>query len=107
MVLGNIRQEKQMPIEKAAPTPDGDGNDRETGARKFPAVPGESDRDKEGLEAAENRGSGLAEPLSDTPEKTRKSEGQDQPTRYTATAEEVERRPRDDATNRQIDSKNS
>ena len=52
-----------MPIEKAAPTPDGDGNDRETGARKFPAVPGESDRDREGLEAAENRGSGLADRL--------------------------------------------
>ena len=94
-----------MPIEKAAPTPDGDGNDRETGARKFPAVPGESDRDKEGLEAAENRGSGLAEPLSDTPEKTRKSEGQDQPARYIGTEGEAERRPRENAPNRRIDSK--
>ena len=50
-------------------------NDRETGARKFPAVPSATDRDKEGLEAAENRSSGLAEPLSDTPEKVRKSDG--------------------------------
>lgn len=71
------------PIEK---TPDGDGNDRETGARKFPAAPGESDRDKEGLEAAENRGSGLSEPLSETPEKTRKSDGRNPSSRFAEAA---------------------
>ena len=50
-------------------------NDRETGAREFPAVPAETDRDKAGLEAARNPASGLSEPLSDTPEKVRKSDG--------------------------------
>ena len=54
-------------------------NDRETGARKFPAFPNETDRDKEGLEAAENEGSGLSEPMTDVPEKVRKSDGRDPP----------------------------
>jgi len=48
---------------------------RETGARKFPKVPGEKDRDREDVEAAENRSSGLSEPVDETQEKTRKSEG--------------------------------
>ena len=58
-------------------------NHRETGARKFPPFPGETDRDKDGLEAAENEASGLSEPMSDVPEKVRKSDGQDpaRPTR--------------------------
>ena len=58
-------------------------NDRETGARKFPAFPNETDRDKEGLEAAENEGSGLSEPMSDIPEKVRKSDGRDPPRQLT------------------------
>jgi hypothetical protein len=74
-------------------------NHRETGARKFPPFPGETDRDREGLEAAENEGSGLSEPMSDVPEKVRKSEGQN-PTRPTGadpdqqkSAEEIGGRP--------------
>lgn len=58
-----------------------DENHRETGARKYPPEPGEMDRDRAGLEAAENKGSGLSEPMSETPEKVRKSDGQNPPAR--------------------------
>ena len=50
-------------------------NFRETGARKFPKVPGEKDRDRDGVETAENRSFGLSEPVEEVQEKTRKSEG--------------------------------
>ena len=62
-------------------------NDRETGARKFPADPGERDRDKAGLEAAENESHGLTEPQSDHPQETLKSDSRDWPDGPRATTE--------------------
>ena len=56
----------------------GNENNRETGARKLPRHPEEVDRDKVGLEAAENRRSGLTRPVDETLEKTRQSDAVDQ-----------------------------
>jgi hypothetical protein len=57
-----------------------DENNRETGGRIPVARPGEVDRDKAGLEQAENRRSGLRQPADETMEKTRQSDSVDQGT---------------------------
>ncbi|MDQ2633448.1 MAG: hypothetical protein M3Y43_11145 [Pseudomonadota bacterium] len=58
-------------------------NHRETGARKLQSAPLETDRDREGIEAAENKppadGQGLSQNIDETNEKTRQSEGTGQP----------------------------
>jgi hypothetical protein len=64
-------------------------NDRETGARKFPADPREHDRDKAGLEAAENESHGLTEPQGDHPQETLKSDSRDWPDGPVATTEQT------------------
>ncbi|MBA3447361.1 MAG: hypothetical protein H0T56_07100 [Pseudaminobacter sp.] len=61
-------------------------NRRETGARKYPVTPGEGKHGDDGgteLEGptvpAPDQAFGLQETLSETPEKTRKSDGQNPP----------------------------
>jgi hypothetical protein len=58
-------------------------NRRETGARKLQSAPDETDRDREGIEAAENKrpadGLGLSQDINETNDKTRQSEGTRQP----------------------------
>ena len=56
----------------------GSFNNRQTGARKFEAHPEEVDRDKVGLEAAENRPSHLMRDVGETIDKTRQSDAVDQ-----------------------------
>ncbi len=54
-------------------------NRRETGARKLQSAPDETDRDREGVDAAENKqpagGLGLSQDINETNDKTRQSEG--------------------------------
>lgn len=58
-------------------------NRRETGARELQSAPAETDRDREGIEAAENKppadGQGLSQDIDETNAKTRQSEGIGQP----------------------------
>ncbi len=58
-------------------------NHRETGARELRSAPSETDRDREGIEAAENErpadGQGLSQNINETNDKTRQSEGTGQP----------------------------
>jgi hypothetical protein len=62
-----------------------DDDDRETGARKYPAKTEADASDQLSQEAAENKrpvgGIGLTEPLDDADEKTRHSDGQNPPKR--------------------------
>lgn len=68
-------------------------NNRQTGARKFEAHPEEVDRDRVGLEAAENRPSRLMQDVAETMEKTRQSDAVDQrPGRQKGVAEKSKSR---------------
>jgi hypothetical protein len=55
-------------------------NDRETGARKFPLRPDATDKDRENIDAAENKpppdSQGLLQDIDETIDKTRQSDGQ-------------------------------
>ena len=58
-------------------------NRRETGARELQSAPAETDRDREGIEAAENKPpadrQGLSQNMDETNDKTRQSEGTGRP----------------------------
>jgi hypothetical protein len=65
----------------------GNENHRETGARKYPAASGPEPQDAFSQDAAGNspprHGVGLTQPLDETSEETRQSEGVDPPRRQT------------------------
>lgn len=71
----------------------GDDNDRETGARHFPAKTDADASSQFSQEAAKNRkperGEGLTEAVNETNEKTRHSDGQNPPTSPNADAQQI------------------